>query len=71
LLKVEQFHPLARDCVMFAPNDRDFIVAFDRDSQLRLVTTDQKIGTAGSAIRWALMGNTQALCGLRRRLVPL
>ena len=42
LLKVEQFHALARDCVMFAPNDRDFIVAFDRDSQSRLVRTDQK-----------------------------
>jgi hypothetical protein len=32
LLKVEQLHVLARDYVMFAPYDRNFIVAFDRDS---------------------------------------
>jgi hypothetical protein len=36
-----QIEIVSPDYVMFAPEDRDLIVAFDRSSRMFLVTTDQ------------------------------
>jgi hypothetical protein len=36
-----QIEVISPDYVMFAPEDRDLIVAFDRASRMFLVTTDQ------------------------------
>ena len=36
-----QIEIISPDYVMFAPEDRDLIVAFDRASRMFLVTTDQ------------------------------
>jgi len=36
-----QIEIVSPDYVMFAPEDRDLIVAFDRASRMFLVTTDQ------------------------------
>jgi hypothetical protein len=36
-----QIEVISPDYVMFAPEDRDLIVAFDRTSRMFLVTTDQ------------------------------
>jgi hypothetical protein len=64
LLKVEQLHALARECVIFAPNDHDFIVAFDRDSQFCLVTT-------GSEDCCRRMRAAQATCPPMSEAIPL
>jgi hypothetical protein len=36
-----QIEVISPDYVMFAPEDRDLVVAFDRASRMFLVTTDQ------------------------------